>query len=165
MKTACVVFFFFFFFSFLASRRRTRAGSGARGTSLCEACGRAHQFPLLPRESGAAWTAARTAREREELPPSLNATMALCRSPSPWANYERIPNISDFIVDLKREREREKRRWLCPRRPPGRWSLHCVPREGALGEEGAADEYVTSEFCEGCTASMWENPRDVRNHD
>lgn len=39
------------------------------------------------------------------------------------------------------------------------------PEGGGLGEEGAADEYVTSEFCECCTASMWENPRDVRNHD
>lgn len=64
VKMACVVFLFFFIYLFIfASRPPTRAGSGARGTSLCEARGRAHQFPLLPRESGAACVCNSSKRE------------------------------------------------------------------------------------------------------
>lgn len=75
-----------------------------RVARLCVRLAVAHISFLCCRVRAELHAAAITASEREETPPSLNGTMALCRSPSLWANYERIPNISDFSVDLKRER-------------------------------------------------------------
>lgn len=99
---ARLVYILIFFFFFFASRARARAGPGVRGTSLCEARGRA-QFPLLPHESAAACGC--NSREREETPPSLNATMSPCHPCSLWASYERIPIILGIYCGFNERRE------------------------------------------------------------
>lgn len=134
METSSV--YFSFYMKNARARACARSGPVARGTPLCEAHGRA-QLPLLPHESGAACGCSGSEREREETPPSLNATSSPCQPRALRANLRANPRFGTLSWISGSEGKAVALQTAT-------WAV--VPPLRPEGGVVRGEEYVTSEF-------------------